>query len=249
MPDSTLFNLLWTARYGSQAEKDAALIAAIATIALLQSLPSSVAFRQLIYRGRHGWGVLHLLALFFSRCEQVAFFLSLVIERGRESCGTTALMRLTDAYGATTLHYFAKNCLDTSLTKMVLREHPPSLAVLNNCGETPLCYLHAEKFCNGTSVFFRAATAAYNASNFAALVLLCGGSSPYLSREIAWQAIALRAAVAICLNRQEAAPSALDSIEAGVALSLLGRARDFGCVGVSSELLRVILEYVGPRAD
>ena len=75
-----------------------------------------------------------------------------------------------------------------------------------------------------------------------AFVALCG-SSPYLSREIHRQTIALRAAVAISLNRQEAAPSALDSVEAEVALSLLGRRRDFGRMGDSSELLRVVLEF------
>ena len=94
-------------------------------------------------------------------------------------------------------------------------------------------------------VFLRAAFSAFDASNFVALEAL-SGSSPYLSRAIQRQTIALRAAVAIGLNRQEAAPSALDSVKAGVALSLLGRARDFGRVGNSSDVLRVILEYVGP---
>ena len=60
------------------------------------------------------------------------------------------------------------------------------------------------------------------------------------------QTIALRAAVAISLNRQEAAPSALDSVEASDALSLLERLRDVGRVGDSSDLLRVVLSFVGP---
>ena len=78
---------------------------------------------------------------------------------------------------------------------------------------------------------------------------LCGGSSPYLAREIRRQATALRASVAICLNRQEEAPSALSSVEASVALSLLERVRDFARVGNSSDLLRRVLEYVGPYAS
>ena len=52
--------------------------------------------------------------------------------------------------------------------------------------------------------------------------------------------------VAISLNRQESAPSAVSSVEAGVALSLLRRVRDFGRVGGSSDLLRVVFKFVGP---
>ena len=231
MPNSTLFNILWTARFGSKAARVAALVDAIAH---LQTLSFPDTGRQLMYRGDHGRGMLHLIAFRFSECEQATSFLSLVIERGRESCGTTALMRLTDAYGATTLHYFAANCSDLSLTKVVLREFPLRLA---------------ESYHGSTSeviVFLRAVTTAYNASNYAALETLCDGSSPYLSRAIHKQAIALRAAVAICLNRQEEAPSAPSSGEASVALSLLRRLRDFGRVGNSSDLLRVVLEFVGP---
>ena len=246
MVHSTLFLILNSAWYGSEVERVAALVAAIA---YLQSLSSPDTGGQLTYRDEFGRGVLHLLAWFWM-CEQAAPFLSLAIERGRESRGTTALMALAANNGATPLHIFASLCSNLSLTKTVLREHPPSLTVLNNGGATPL---HCAKINQGSAseraVFFRAASAAFNTSNFAALVALCGGSSPYLAREIRRQAIALRAAVAICLNRQEAAPSALDSVEAGVALTLLGRARDFGRVGNSSDVLRVILEYVGPKAS
>jgi len=240
MVHSTLFNLLYSARFGSPAEQDAAL--ADATV-YLQSLSSHDTGSQLTYRGAGGMGVLHLLAR-FSWCEQAAPFLSLIIERGGECCGTTALMSLTSTYGATPLHYFASLCYDLSLTKVVLREHPPSLAILTNGGETPLHYAESRDNPELTDLF-RAATAAYNAPNLVALQTLCDGSSPYLSREIHRQAIALRAAVAICLNRQEKAPSALDSVEASVALSLLERLRDFGRVGDSSDLLRVVLEFVG----
>ena len=179
--------------------------------------------------------------------SQAASFLSLIIERGRESCGTTALTSLTNTDGRTPLHIFAAFCPDLSLTKVVLRSHPPSLTFLDNYGHTPLYY--AELIHSSTSevtVFFRAATTAHNASNLVAIRTLCGGSSPYLSREIRKQAVPLRSAVAICLNRQEEAPSAVNSFEAGVALSLLGRLRDVGRVGNSSDLLRVVLEFVGP---
>ena len=37
-------------------------------------------------------------------------------------------------------------------------------------------------------------------------------------------------------------------VESGVALSLLVRLRDFGCVRHSSDLLRVVLAFVGPYA-
>ena len=247
MVHSTLFNFLWTAKHGSPAEKAAALVAAIAH---LQSLSSPDTGTQLTFRGpsgKHGWEVLHLLALFFSRCEQVASFLSLVIEKGRESCGTAVMMSLRTILGETPLHCFANVCSDLSLTKMVVREFPPSLTVLDNDGRTPL--RSTELIYNGKQervVFFRAASAAFNASNLVSLQALCDGSSPYLSREIRRQAMALRAAVAISLNRQEEAPSALSSAEAGVALSLLERLRDFGRVGNSSDLLRVILSFVGP---
>jgi len=174
--------------------------------------------------------------------------LSLVIERGRESCGTTALMNLRTIYCATPLHYFAYYYSDLSLTKVVLREHPPSLAVLTNGGRTPLHSAESNDGYPENAVFFCAASALFNASNFVALQALCGGSSPYLSREFRRHATALRAAVAICLNRQEEAPSAVSSVEASVALSLLERVRNFGRVGTSSDLLRVVFEYVGPFA-
>ena len=45
---------------------------------------------------------------------------------------------------------------------------------------------------------------------------------------------------------QDEAPSAVSSVEAEVAFSLLGRLRDFGRVGNSSDLLRIVLEFVGP---
>jgi len=76
---------------------------------------------------------------------------------------------------------------------------PSPLVVLTNGGSTPL---HIAELNYGSSseitVFFRAATAAFNASNFVALEVLCSGSSPYLARELRKQAISLRAAVAIC---------------------------------------------------
>ena len=242
MANDTLYNLLNSASWGSPAEKAAALLAAIA---YLQSLPSYDTGSQLTYRGGNGRRVLHLLAGWFSACEQAASLLSLVMERGRQSCGTTALMSHTTASGRTPLHYFAFNCSDLSLTKMVLREHPPSLAVLDNYGYTPLYYASTSERAD----FFRAATAAFNTSNLVAFQTLCDSSSPYLAREISRQAIALRAAVAICLNRQEEAPSAPSSVKAGIALSLLERVRDFGRAGNSSDLLRLVLEFVGPYAD
>ena len=238
----TLFNLLWMARYGSPAVKAAAL--ADATV-YLQSLSPHDAGNQLMYQGANGSGVLHLLSL-FSSCEQAASLLSLVIERGRESCGTTALMSLLDAGGRTALHSFAVCCSDLFLTKVVLRENPPSLAVLDNDGQTPLH--DAEHFHGSTSenaVFLRAPSAAFNASDYATLEILCGGSSPYLAREIRRQALALRAAVAISLKRSVAAPSALISRESGVALSILGRVRDADGAG---HLLRYVLDFVGPQA-
>ena len=241
MSTSTLFNILWTAWHVSPAEKVAALLAATAH---LLTLPSHDAASQLVFQGGR---VLHLLAVRFWMFKQAAAFLSLVLERGRESCGATVLLSL--AYnGMTPLHTFAIRCSDLSLTKMVLREHPPSLTALDNYGMTP-----CDKIFHGStserSVFFRAASAAFNASDFVALVALCGGSSPFLARELRKQAIALRAAVAICLNRQEAAPSDLSSDKADVALSLLERVRDFGRVGNSSDLLRRVLEYVGPYSE
>ena len=246
MPDSTLYNILNSAGDGSPAEKDAALVDAIAH---MQPPPLPGTSRQLMYRGGGDEGVLHLLPAYFRECEQAAPFLSLVIERGRESCGTTALMSLTDTDGDTPLHCFAYFTSDLSLTKMVLREHPPSLAVLNNDGRTPLH--HAGIFRGSTServVFFRAATAAYTDSNFVDFERICGGSSPYLARELGKQATALRVAVNICLKRQEEAPSVLSSPETGVALALLSLVRDFGRDRHSSDLLRRVLEYVGPYA-
>jgi len=277
MPASPLFNILNSVWDGSPAEQAAALVAAIAYLLSLL-LPDTGS--QLMYQGEFGRTVLHLLALRgFSACEQAAPFLSLIIERGRESCGTTTLMSLTDILGATPLHFFARCCSDFSLTKVVLREYPPSLAVLDNDGETPLNFaVSPYGITSECADFLRAATAAYNSSNLVALEALCGGSSPYLSSAIHWQKNSLRAAVAICLNRQEEvpsalsiltrtirrqatafraaiaislnrqeeAPSAMDSVEAAVALSLLGRLRDFGRVGNSSDLLRVVLSFVGP---
>ena len=246
MSSSALFKIVLEASWKGDEEQDAAL--ADATV-YLQSLSSSDTSTQLTYRGGWDRGVLHLLALCFPPYEQAASFLSLVIERGRESCGTTALISLADTEGNTPLHVFAAYCPNLSLTKMVLREYPPPLAALNIDGETPLNL--AESNYGSTServIFFRAASAAFNANNFVAFEALCGGSSPYLSREIGKQAKALRAAVTICLNRQEEMPSALNSVQTGVALSLLERVRDFGRVGNSSDLLRRVLEYVGPYA-
>ena len=246
MVHSTLFNLLYSATNGSWAEKDAALVAVTAN---LRSLPSPDAGSQLTHRGGGGKGVLHLLPRRFWKCEQAGSFLSLAIERGRESCGATALLSLRTNYGATPLHYFAYYCRNLSLTKMVLREHPPSLAVLTNGGWVPL--RSAQSMHGSTSevaAFFRTMSVAFNASNFVALQTLCDGSSPYLSLEIRKQTIALRAAVAICLNRQEEAPSALISAEFGIALALLERVRDFGRIGNSSDLFRRVIEYVGPQA-
>jgi len=251
MPDSTLFNILYSARWDTLAERATALVTAIAH---LQSLSSHDAVSQLMYRGEDGWGALHWLGWRFSECVQATSFLSLVIERGRESCGTTALTSLRTNYGETPLHRFAANCSDLSLTKMVVREFPPSLAVLANNGETPLHYVcnYAENQHGSIAervVFFRAATAAYNASNYVALETLCDGSSPYLARELSKQAIDLRVAVNICLKRQEEAPSDLISPETGIALALLGLVRDFGRDRHSSDLLRRVLEYVGPYAS
>ena len=191
-------------------------------------------------------GVLHLLAL-FSACVQDASFLSLIIERGRESCGTTALMSLTTIGGETPLQYFAFNCSDLSLTKMVLREHPPSLTVLTNNGRTPLrCAEFGHGSTSDVAVFFRATSAAFNTSNLVALQALCGNSSPYLARELGRQTTALRSAVAISLKRPEAVPSALISRESGVALAILGRVRAADGAG---HLLRCIFDFVGPYAD
>ena len=41
----------------------------------------------------------------------------------------------------------------------------------------------------------------------------------------------------------------MSAVEAGVALSLLGRLRDFGRVGNGSDMLKVVLEFVWPYAD
>ena len=248
MPDSTLFTILHSALHSSRADKAAALAAATA---YLPSLSSLDLVSQLTYHNGDGWGVLHLLARWYSQCEQGAPFLSLVIDGGRESRGTTAQMSLANTSGLTPLHYLANDCDDVSLTKMVLREHPPSLAVhAKYSGWTPLEYAELYRVPNPErAVFLRAATTAFNASDFVTLVALCDGSSPYLARELGRQATALRAAVAISLNRQEQAPSALSSGEAGDALSLLERLRDFGRVGNSSDLLRRVLEYVGPYSE
>jgi len=192
--------------------------------------------------------VLHLLAIEFSESEQAAYLLSLAIERGRESCGTTLKMNLPNVYRRTLLHLFARFCSDLSLTKMVLREYPPSLIALTNDGETPL---HFAEQSHGSeseiAVFFSAATAAYDAPDFVTAEVFCGGSSPYLSRELDRQAIALRSAVTICLNRlNETAPSALTSRKSTVALTIIGRIRASDGAG---HLLRRILDYVGPHAE
>ena len=253
MADSTLFDLLYSAKLGNQAEKTAALAAA--TAYLLSRSPLE-AGGQLMYQNEQGMGLLHLLARRFSAGAKsaalstlTASFVALVIERSRESCGTAAVMSVTNGNGRTPLHSFASSCADLCLTKVVLREHPPSLVVLNDNNRFPLDLAEGSR--GGSSEYrrlFRAAHAAFDASNFAALQRICGGPSPYLTLELLNQETALRTAVAICVNRQEEAPAALTSVKAAVALELLRRAREVGRVGNSSDLLRRILEYVGHYA-
>ena len=248
---SDLFNILWTVWLGSPAEKSTALTSAAEH---LRSLSPSGAAGQLTYRGGSGRGVPHMLPLVGSSVPAQAIpFLSLMLERSRESCGATALMSLVDVYGRTPLHYFAYYGVDLRSTKMVLREHPPSLSVLNTFGSTPLrvasIFPGRSPERAGRAAFFRAAAAAFASSDLVALEALCGGSSPYLSREIGRQATSLSIAVAISLNRQESAPSPLPSPSTAAALSLLFRLRDFGRAGDSSDLLRRVLEYVGPYAS
>ena len=60
-----------------------------------------------------------------------------MIEKGRESCGTAVPMSLRNNH-ETPLHCFAFDCSDLSLTKTVLREHPPSLTVPDLYNNTPL---------------------------------------------------------------------------------------------------------------
>ena len=235
MVHSTLFLILYSARRGTSAVKAIALADAAVC---LQSLSSPETGSQLTYQGAGDMGVVHLLAFFFSGCEKAAPFLSLVVERGRESCVTAVLMELRDIDGVTPLHLFAYFCSDLSLTKMVLREHPPSLAALNNDGETPLHIAeHSNSEDPATAALVRAAAAAYAASDYASLATVCGGSSPFLDREISRQATDLRAAIAICLNRPEAS---------GAALAMLGRVQAADGAG---HLLRYVLDFVGPYAD
>jgi len=50
----------------------------------------------------------------------------------------------------------------------------------------------------------RAAAADYDTSDYASLANICGGSFPFLDREIGRLATELRPTVAICLNMPEA---------------------------------------------
>ena len=133
---------------------------------------------------------------------------------------------------------------------MVVLEHPPALAVRSNARDTSYSNLtplqlaehpHSSHGNPDVPVFLEAVETAYNTSNYVAIESICGGSSPYLVRELSKQANTLRDSVAICLKRQEETPSALVSRETRVVLSILG--------AVCPDLVRRVLEYVGPYAE
>ena len=249
MSDSVLFTILLQLYYANRSDVPAILSAASTH---LLSLSPSDACLQLTYPSPSSGERVLMLLPEFAGCPEFAPFLSLVIKRGRECCNMTNQLDLRDSRGWTPLHYFAFFCSDLSLIKVVLRERPPSLFVRVLVAGTPLQASESRYASLGNleqSAFFRAVTADFNASNFVAIERACGGSSPYLDREICRQATALRVAVVLCLNRQEEAPSAPSSVKAGVAISLLCLLRDFGRVRNSSDLLRRVLEYVGPYAS
>ena len=181
-----------------------------------------------------------------SGCPEATPLLTLMLELGREYSSTTNQMDLRDCFGRTPLHNFVGDCSDLSLIKMVVLEHPPALVVRTNAhpGE---CYdsltpLQSADFHDSEVIaFLEAVETAYNTSNYAAIGSICGGSSPFLVRELGKQANTLRASVAICLKRQEEAPSALVSRETRVVLSILG--------AFCPDLVRCVLEYAGPYAE
>jgi hypothetical protein len=170
-----------------------------------------------------------------------------MLELGREYSSTTNQMDLRDCFGSTPLHYFAFYCSDISLTKMVVLEHPPALLARTDTATgslTPQQLAESEHSSHdnpAVTAFLDAVTAAYNTTNYVAIERICGGSSPFLVRELSKQANTLRASVAICLKRQEEAPSAFVSRETRVVLSILG--------AFCPDLVRRVLEYVGPYAE
>ena len=242
-PDSALCNIL-RQLFGADPSDHPAILSA-ATSHLLSRTPAD-AEKQLLYqRPNTGYTSLILLAVATS-CSEAAPLLTVMLERGREYSSTTNQLDLRDSLGMTPMHYFAYCCPHLTLTKKVLLEHPPSLAVLDIYGCTPLHFADNVQGDPEITELLRDATAAFMNRDFVAIERICGGSSPYLSRELGKQATALRVAVNICLKRQEEAPSDLISPETGVALALLGLVRDIGRDRHSSDLLRRVLEYVGP---
>ena len=242
--DSALCDIIYQLFGADPCDRPAILSAATS---LLQSLTPADAKKQLLCQRPSALGLLSVA----TGCTDAAPLLTLMLERGREFCSTTNQMDPRTIDGLTPLHYFAYSCPDLSLTKMVFLEHPPALLVQTGTAtgnKTPLQL--AENNCGPkTAEFLRDATAAYEASDYVTIERICGGSSPYLARELSKQATALRVAVNICLKRQEEAPSDLISPETRVALALLGLARDKGRDRHSSHLLRRVLEYVGPYAS
>ena len=252
--DSALCDILWHFFTADPSDHPALLSAATSH---LLSLSPTVAGQQLLYQlPSLRFTSLMLLPLVLA-CEQAAILLALMLEMGRECSSTTNQMDLRDYCGRTPLHHFACYCPDLSLVNMVVLEHPPALLVRSitaDGGRTPLQLAASLDAVHGkgnpdVAVLLSATAAALAASNYVEIERVCGGSSPYLDRELAKQAIDVRVAVAICLNRQEAAPTPLASPETGVALALLGRVRDFGRARYSSDLLRRVLEYVGQYVE
>ena len=246
MPNSALYTILRPLDYADPSDYPALLSAATSH---LLSLPHSVAGQQLTYQdpgsGRTSLMLLSHLAV--SRCPEAAHLLTLMLELGREYSSTTNQMVLRDEDNWTPLHHFAYDCSDLSLTKMVVLEHPPALVVLSSTGGggTPLQLAECATSSHDNPevpAFLDAVTDAYNTLNYVAIEGICGGSSPFLVRELSKQAKTLRASVAICLNRHEAAPSTiLVSRETRVVLSILG--------AFCPDLVRRVLEYVGPYAE
>ena len=223
---------------------------AAATTHLLSLSPSDTG-KQLSYQEPVG-GLTSLMFIPCGPSEEADILLSLMLERGREKSSTTTnQMDLRTSGGWTPLHIFAYDSSDLSNVEAVLLEYPPALLARTSSTFGSKTPLHLAESVHGDpeiTELLRDASAAFTTRDFVTIERICGGSSPYLDRELAKQATALRTAVAICLNRQEEAPSDLISPETGVALALLGRLRDFGRIGNSSDLLRRVLEYVGPYA-
>ena len=247
--DSALYDLLWQCYTDALSARPSLLSAATSH---LLSLPPTVAGQQLVYQSPSvELTSLMLLSLpAVNMYKEAAPLLTLMLKLGRENSSTTNQMDLRDGENWTPLHFFATNCSDLSLTKMVLLEHPPALLVRTNADTgrfsslTPLqCAEHVDAYHDNpdVAVLLRAVTDAYNTTNYVAIESICGGSSPYLVREISKQANTLRASVAICLKRQEEAPSALVSRETRVVLSILG--------AFCPDLVRCVLEYAGPYAE